>query len=123
GVFAIFNSVGTEHSLAVRSYLNAQQVPQLFVGSGATAIASQHAKYPWTMGLLPSFVGEGAIYGRDIAVKHPKAKIGVLYEDDEYGHELLAGLKRGLGSHAGQIVAAKAYALLDTSVLSQVQQL
>ena len=44
----------TEHSLAVRSYLNAQQVPQLFVGSGATAIASQHAKYPWTMGLLPS---------------------------------------------------------------------
>ena len=36
--------------------------------------------------------------------RQPKAKIGVLYENDEYGQELLAGLKRGLGSHANQIV-------------------
>ena len=33
-VFAIFNSVGTEHVLAVRPYLNSVGVPQLFVGSG-----------------------------------------------------------------------------------------
>jgi branched-chain amino acid transport system substrate-binding protein len=123
GVFAIFNAVGTEHSLAVRSYLNQLHVPQLFVGSGAATIASEHAQYPWTMGLLPSFVGEGAIYGHDIATKHPKAKVGVLYEDDEYGHELLAGLKRGLGAHASQIVDAESYALLDNNVLAQVQQL
>src|SRR5205085_3965944 len=38
GVFAIFNSIGTEHALAVRDYLNSHKVPQLFVGSGATAI-------------------------------------------------------------------------------------
>ena len=67
-------------------------------------IGTQHAKYPWTIGLLPSFTGEGPIYGRLIAKDHPKAKIGVLYENDEYGHELLAGLKRGLGSKANQIV-------------------
>jgi branched-chain amino acid transport system substrate-binding protein len=123
GVFAIFNSIGTEHALAVRDYLNTHQVPQLFVGSGAAVIGNQHAKYPWTIGLLPSFTGEGLIYGRLIAKDHPKAKIGVLYENDEYGQELLAGLKRGLGSHAGQIVGTQSYALLDTSIVSQVTAL
>jgi branched-chain amino acid transport system substrate-binding protein len=122
-VFAIFNSVGTEHALAVRQYLNQLKVPQLFVGSGAATIASQHKQYPWTVGLLPSNLGEGAIYGRQIVATKPKAKIGVLYENDEYGQELLAGLKRGLGSHANQIVSTESYALLDTSVDSQVQSL
>jgi ABC-type branched-subunit amino acid transport system substrate-binding protein len=124
GVFAIFNSVGTEHALAVRPYLNERKVPQVLVGSGATAIGGpQHVRYPWTMGLLPSFVGEGSIYGRLIAAGQPNAKIGVLYENDEYGQELLAGLKRGLGAHAKQIVDAESYALLDTDVASQVQSL
>jgi ABC-type branched-subunit amino acid transport system substrate-binding protein len=122
-VFAIFNSIGTEHALAVRQYLNAQKVPQLFVGSGAAVISAQRKQYPWTIGLLPSFPGEGAIYGRQIATTKPKAKIAVLYENDEYGTELLAGLKRGLGSHAGQIVSAESYGLLDATVTAQVQKL
>jgi branched-chain amino acid transport system substrate-binding protein len=122
-VFAIFNSVGTEHALAVRDYLNRKKVPQLFLGSGAATIAQQHAKFPWTIGLLPSFTGEGAIYGRLIAKDHPRAKIGVLYEGDEYGNELLAGLKRGLGSKAKQIVGAQSYALNADNVISQVTSL
>jgi branched-chain amino acid transport system substrate-binding protein len=123
GVFAIFNSIGTEQALAVRDYLNTRKIPQLFVGSGAAVIGAERAKYPWTIGLLPSFTGEGLIYGRLIAKKQPKAKIGVLYENDEYGDELLAGLKRGLGSHAKQIVATQGYSVLDASVLPQVQSL
>jgi ABC-type branched-subunit amino acid transport system substrate-binding protein len=75
------------------------------------------------MGLLPSFAGEGAIYGRLIAKNQPNAKIAVLYENDEYGAELLTGLKRGLGKKAGQIVATESYALLDPTVDSQVQKL
>ena len=98
-------------------------MPELFVGSGATAIGNQHAKTPWTMGLLPSFEGEGAVYGRLISQGHPNAKIGVLYENDEYGKELLAGLKRGLGSHAGQIVGTESYVVTDVTVTSQVAQL
>jgi branched-chain amino acid transport system substrate-binding protein len=122
-VFAVFNSIGTEHALAVRQYLNEQKVPQLFVGSGAAVISAQRKQYPWTIGLLPSFPGEGAIYGRQIVATKPKAKIAVLYENDEYGTELLAGLKRGLGSHAAQIVAAESYGLLDATVTAQVQKL
>ncbi len=41
----------------------------------------------------------------------------MLYEGDEYGNELLSGLKRGLGAHAKQIVATQSYALLDTDAL------
>ncbi len=122
GVFAIFNSVGTEHALAVREYLNQKKVPQLFVGSGATSLASP-AAFPWTVPLLPSNTGEGSIYGRLIAKQHPNAKIGVLYENDVYGQELLAGLKKGLGKKADQIVSTQSYALLATDVTQQVATL
>jgi branched-chain amino acid transport system substrate-binding protein len=123
GVFAVFNTVGTEQSIAIRQYLNSNQIPELFVGSGATSIGSAHAQYPWTMGLLPSFAGEGAVYGRLIAASRPTAKIAVLYENDDYGSELLAGLERGLGAHAGQIVGTQSYVPTDLTVTSQVAQL
>ena len=122
-VFAIFNTIGTEQSIAIRQYLNSAKVPELFVGSGGVSIASQHAQYPWTIGLLPSFAGEGAVYGRLIAAHQPNAKIAVLYENDEYGTDLLAGLKRGLGSHAGQIVATQSYVPTEPTVASEVTQL
>jgi branched-chain amino acid transport system substrate-binding protein len=121
-VLAIFNTVGTEHSLAIRQYLNAQHVPELFVGSGADAIASQTSKYPWTMGFLPSFSAEGALYGREVARAHPGARVAVLYENSEYGKELLAGLQRGLGSR-GRVVAKASYEVTDTDVSSQVAKL
>ena len=95
-VFAIFNSVGTEHVLAVRPFLNALHVPQLFVGSGAAAIATQHRRYPWTMGYLPSFVGEGAVYGRYVRKHLKRTTVAVLYENSLYGDELLRGLRSGL---------------------------
>ncbi len=122
-VLAIFNSVGTEQNLAVRDYLNQQKVPQLFGGTGADSIAAGRKSDPWTMGYLPSFTGEGAIYGRDVVKRRPKAKIAVLYEDSEYGDDLLAGLKKGLGSHASQIVSTQTYEPSDVTVSSQVAKL
>src|SRR5260370_7265952 len=108
-VFAIFNSIGTEHALAVRKYLNDQKVPQLFVGSGASLIASQRAQFPWTIGLLPSFPGEGAIYGRQIVATKPKANIVALYEGDEYGNPLLSCLTPGLDTPAAPPAPAHPY--------------
>ena len=61
-VFAVFNSVGTANNLAVRDYLNAQKVPQLFAADGSQSIGRDYARYPWTMGFLQSYVGEGAVY-------------------------------------------------------------
>ncbi len=121
-VFAIFNTVGTEHALAIRSYLNDRKVPELFVGSGVSKIASDRAKYPWTMGYLPSFVGEGAIYGRRIAATRPHARIAVLYENSDFGKEMASGLRRGLGGK-GKIVATQSYDVTDTDVGSQIARL
>jgi len=121
-VLAIFNSVGTEHALAIRGYLNDRKVPQLFVGSGVSKLATEHARYPWSMGYLPSFAGEGAIYGRYIAAHQPKARIGVLYENSDFGKDMLDGLRRGLGRKA-KIVGTQAYEITDNDVPSQIAKL
>src|ERR671930_1986402 len=115
-MLAIFNSVGTEHTLAVRGYLNQMKVPQLFVGSGATVIAREHMRMPWTMGFLPSFGGEGAIYGRKLAASRPSARYAVLYEDSDFGKDLLNGFKRGLGRRARNVVARETYEGTDAEV-------
>jgi branched-chain amino acid transport system substrate-binding protein len=121
-VLAIFNSVGTEHALAVRPYLNDRQVPQLFVGSGVSKLATEHKKYPWSMGYLPSFAGEGAIYGRYIATHRPAARIGVLYENSDFGKDMLNGLRRGLHGKAS-IVATQSYEITDNDINSQMARL
>jgi branched-chain amino acid transport system substrate-binding protein len=122
-VFAIFNTVGTEHNVAIRGYLNAVKVPQIFGGTGASVIAHGHKRYPWTIGYLPSFEGEGAIYGRYLVKHRPKARIAVLYENSDYGKDLLRGLQRGLGKRASRVVARQSYEVTDTDVNSQIAKL
>jgi len=122
-VFAIFNTVGTEHNVAIRGYLNAVKVPQIFGGTGASVIGRGYKKYPWTLGYLPSFEGEGAIYGRYVVKHRPKARIAVLYENSDYGKDLLRGLQRGLGKRASHIVSKQSYEVTDTDVNSQIAKL
>jgi branched-chain amino acid transport system substrate-binding protein len=122
-VFAIFNSVGTEHALAVRPYLNQVGVPQLFVGSGLSALALERKRYPWTMGYLPRFAGEGALYGRYVKRTRPRARIAVLHENSEYGEDMFAGLRRGLGSLSTRITAVQTYQLSDPDVNAQIARL
>ncbi len=121
-VLAIFNSVGTEHALAIRSYLNDRKVPQLFIGSGVSKLATEHKRYPWSLGYLPSFAGEGGIYGRYIAAHQPKARIAVLYENSDFGKDMLNGLRRGL-SGKGKIVATQPYEVEDADISSQLARL
>ena len=121
-VLAIFDSVGTEHALAVRPYLNQLKVPQLFVGSGVSKLATEHKQYPWSMGYLPSFHGEGVIYGRYIAAHQPKARIAVLYENSDFGKDMLNGLRRGLAGKA-KIVGTQSYEIDDANVDSQLARL
>jgi branched-chain amino acid transport system substrate-binding protein len=122
-VFAIFNTLGTETNLAIRGYLNQVKVPQLFVASGASTWGRDYKKYPWTIGYQPSYVAEATIYGRYIAKTAPKSRIGVLYQDDDYGKDLLVGLERGLGKKKGLIVSKQGYAVTDDNVRSQIARL
>jgi branched-chain amino acid transport system substrate-binding protein len=122
-VFAIFNSLGTEHNLATRPYLNAVKVPQLFVASGATTWGKDSKQWPWTIGYQPNYRAEGTIYGRYVAKTTPKARLGVLYQNDDYGKDLLAGLRNGLGKKKKLIVSTQGYNVDDPDVQSQVARL
>ena len=122
-VFAVFNTLGTESNLAIRDYLNQVKVPQLFVASGATTWGRDAAKYPWTIGFQPSYAAEGLVYGQYIARTRKKARVAVLFQNDDYGKDLLASLKAGLGRSGSKVVAAEAYQVTSSDVGSQVAKL
>ncbi len=123
-VFALFANVGTNNNLAIRDFVNAAKVPQLFVSSGATTFGRDYKKYPYTIGYLPTYAGEGKIYAKHILTTNgAKAKIAVLYQNDDYGRDLLAGLQKGLGAQKSKIVSAVSYDPTATDVQSQVAQL
>jgi ABC-type branched-subunit amino acid transport system substrate-binding protein len=123
GVFAIVNSSGTEQNLATRPYLNAAKVPQLFVGSGATAFGTEYRRYPSTIGFQPSHRTEGWIYGRYVSRSRPAAKLAVLYEDGADGLDLLAGLKQGITRSKARVVVAEPVDPLAPDVETQVASL
>jgi branched-chain amino acid transport system substrate-binding protein len=122
-VFAVFNTLGTEANLAVRDYLNQVKVPQLFVASGATTWGRDAAKYPWTIGFQPSYAAEGFVYGKYVAQNMKKAKIAVLFQNDDYGKDLLGSLKSGLGRSGSKVVAAEPYQVTSPDVGSQIAKL
>jgi branched-chain amino acid transport system substrate-binding protein len=122
--FAIVGGLGTEPQTAVRQYLNDNKVPQLFVATGATTFDRDWSTYPWTIGWQPDYEAEGAIYGKYIAKNLPNAKIGVLYQNDDYGNDYLRGLNAGLtAQHQTQIVATAPYDLSSTAPAAQVVKL
>jgi ABC-type branched-subunit amino acid transport system substrate-binding protein len=122
-VLAVFNTAGADNNLAIRDYLNAAKVPQLFVGTGVTAIGDDYRSHPWTIGYLPSHRGEGVIYGHYIAKNLPNAKIAVLQENSAYGSDLTGGLRKGLAKKAGQIVSVETYEPTDSTIESQMANL
>jgi branched-chain amino acid transport system substrate-binding protein len=122
-VFAVFNSLGTANNLAIRGYLNAQKVPQLFAGDGSRAIGTGFARYPWTMGFLMSYRGEGDVYGTTLAQARPRARVAVLYENTELGKDMLAGLTRAIAGKGPRIVAKESYELTVSDVRSQIARL
>jgi branched-chain amino acid transport system substrate-binding protein len=123
GVFAIFNAIGTANNLAIREYLNAQKVPQLFAGDGSEALGADSARYPWTVGFLPSYRGEGTVLGRDLVRTRPRAKIAVLLEDTELGKDMARGLSRAIAGKGPRIVASEPYELTTTDVVAQIAKL
>ena len=122
-VFAVFNSLGTSQNLAVRPYLNSMKVPQLFVASGATTWGRDYAEFPYTTGFQPSYQAEGWVYGKYLARTAPGATIAVLFQNDDYGKDLLSGLKRGLQRSKAKVIAAQPYDPSSPEVSSQIARL
>ena len=106
-VFATFGGLGTQAQTSVRDYLNSKKVPQLIVATGATTFAAEFEKYPYTFGWQPVYQGESLIYAQYVLKNTPNAKIGVIYQNDDYGQDYLDGLTKGLGSKAEEMIVDK----------------
>ena len=120
GVFLVASPLGTPCNSAIWHYMNQKKVPQLFVASGATKWDDPKG-HPWTIGWQPNYQSEGRIYASYIMKEKPSAKIGVLYQNDDFGKDYLKGVKDELGDKAtSMLVAASSYETTDPTVDSQV---
>ena len=115
-VLLIFSPLGTPTNTAIHKYMNAKQVPQLFVASGATKW-NDPQNFPWTMGFSVNYQTEARIYARYILNEKPNARIAVLYQNDDFGKDYLKGLTDGLGDKAkSMIVVEDAYDVFETTI-------
>src|SRR6516225_4062712 len=123
GVLLLFQTLGTPSNTAIHGYLNDNKVPQLFVATGADKW-NDPKNHPWTMGWQPSYRIEARIYARYILKAQPDAKIGVLYQNDDFGKDYLIGLREGLGDKANQlIVTSQSYETTDPTIDPQILSL
>jgi branched-chain amino acid transport system substrate-binding protein len=120
-VLVIFQSLGTPPNTAIQKYMNAKKVPQLFVATGATKW-NDPKNYPWTIGWQPNYQSEGHIYAQYLLKNHPTAKIGILFQNDDYGKDYVKGMKDGLNGKL-PIVAELPYETTDPTVDSQIVNL
>jgi branched-chain amino acid transport system substrate-binding protein len=122
-VALLFNTLGTPPNSAIHKYVNQQKVPHLFVATGATKWNDpQH--FPWTMGWQPNYQTEGHIYAAYILKNIPDAKVGILYQNDDYGKDYLKGFEDGLGEAAKKLIVSKqSYEVTDPTIDSQIVNL
>ena len=121
-VLVIFNPLGTPSNTAIEKYLNVKRVPQLFVATGASRW-NDPKNFPWTMGWQPSYQSEAHIYAKYLLKEKPDAKIGVLYQNDDFGKDYLKGLKDVLGAKSTMIVAEESYETSEPSIDNHIVKL
>ena len=118
GVLLIFNSLGTPSNTAIQKYMNTKRVPQLFVATGATKWNDPKV-FPWTMGFRPNYQSEGHVYAQYLLQQFPQGKVGILFQNDDYGKDYVKGLKDGLNGKM-RIVAEFPYETTDPTIDSQM---
>ena len=119
-VLVLFAPLGTPSNTAIQKYMNAKKVPHLFVSSGAHRWGD-YKNFPWTMGWNVSYHTEGRIYAQYILANSPKAKVAILFQNDDFGKDMLKGFMDGMGDKAkGMVVAQSSFELSDPTVDSQI---
>jgi branched-chain amino acid transport system substrate-binding protein len=122
-VLATVGVLGTPTNSAIHKYMNQKKMPQLFVATGATKWGDPK-NFPWTMGWQPNYQGESLIYAQHLLESKPNAKIGILYQNDDYGKDYLKGFLDGLGDKGKtMIVKQLTYEVTDATVDSQMVEL
>jgi branched-chain amino acid transport system substrate-binding protein len=118
-----FQNLGTPCNSAIAEYLNKKKIPHLFVGSGASKWADIK-KYPWTMGFQPGYRTEAQIYAKHMLANVKDPKLGILYQNDDFGKDYPLGVRDVLGKDWDRIVVKSAsYETTDPSIDSQILEL
>lgn len=122
-VLALVSPMGTPSNSAIQKYLNLRKIPHLFPATNASKWADP-VSFPWTMGPIGmGYLSEGRVFATYLLKEKPGEKIAVLYQNDDFGKELLKGLKAGLGDQASLIVAEAGYEVSDPTIESQIVSL
>jgi len=121
-VLFLFATLGTPTNSAIQKYMNQKKVPQLFVQTGASKWGDPK-NFPWTMGWQTNYFSEGKVFAQAILDNQPNAKIAVIYQNDDFGKDYLAGLEAGLGDKKNMIIARETYEVTDPTVDSQMVKL
>jgi branched-chain amino acid transport system substrate-binding protein len=115
----LFNQLGTPTNSAVHRYVNQRKVPHLFLATGADKWA-QPQEYPWTIGWQPSYRTEAQIYTKYILEQRPQAKIGVIYQNDDFGKDYVNGVRDVLGPRFDSMVKLVSHEATDATIDSQI---
>jgi branched-chain amino acid transport system substrate-binding protein len=122
-VAALFQTLGTPTNSAIHKYMNQKKVPQVFVATGATKW-NDPKNFPWTMGWQPNYQTEGKIYAQYVLKNVKDPKIGILYQNDDYGKDYRTGFLEGLGDAAKKmVVLEQTYEVTDPTIDSQIVNL
>jgi branched-chain amino acid transport system substrate-binding protein len=122
-VFALFNTLGTPNNMAIWDFVNDQEVPHLYVATGASAWGADIEGHPYTTGWQPDYVTESQVYADFLKEEKPQAKVAVLYQNDAFGEDLLNGFKDAIEGTDIEIVAEESYEVTDPTVSSQMSKL
>jgi len=117
-----FATLGTPTNSAIVHYMNQKKVPQLFVSTGADKWGN-YKETPWTIGWQPSYRTEAQIYAKYILSQKPEGKLGILYQNDDFGKDYPAGIKDVLGDKWDKMVVTATYETSDPTVDSQISTL
>ena len=116
----LFHTLGTPTNSAIERYCNQHKVPQLFVATGADKWGN-YKEYPWTIGWQPSYRTEAQIYTKYMLKEKPNAKLGILYQNDDFGKDYPVGVKDVLGKDWDKYVAKSiTYEVTDATVDFQI---
>lgn len=119
-IFGMVAGLGTPTHSAVVDFLNDEEVPDLFVSSGSLMWGDDPQARPWSFGWQPDYEIEGKIIGQYIKENMPEAKVGLFLQDDDFGENGEAGVRRFIDD---QIVASVRYTPGNTDVGPQIAKL
>lgn len=121
GVLAFVGGVGTAPALAVKGYLAQNKIPLVSVMTGAEHLYKPHN--PWLWGMWPLYDDDGSIMAKFVVEKLKAKKIGMLYQNDDYGLDPLAAVQRRLKTYNMELAIAVPVEPIERDLSSQISRL